>query len=58
MKYLNKSIKAAFACLIILAMSSSNTLAGKGPGGPGGSTPAPEDPVTQVFDTSFAVEFS
>lgn len=57
MKYLNKSIKSVLAGLIILALASSASWAGKGPGGPGGE-PAPGDPDVQVFDTSFAVEFS
>ena len=52
MNYLNKSIKSILASLIILGMSSSLSFAGKG--GPGGSAP----PTDQVFDTSFAVEFS
>jgi hypothetical protein len=57
MKYLNKSIKSVIACLLILALGSSVSSAGKGPGGPGGGgTPPPAS--TQVFDTSFAVEFS
>jgi len=56
MKYLNKSIKTVLACLIVLALGSSATFAKKGPAG-GGGAPAPE-PTTQVFDTSFAVEFS
>ena len=66
MKYLNKSIKSVLACLIILALGSSLSFAA--PGGPGGGGgPAPTDtttqipaldPVTQVYDTSFAVEFS
>ena len=62
MKYLNKSIKAVLACLMILALGSSISLAGKGGSG-SGSDPAPAPapaptPTTQVFDTSFAVEFS
>lgn len=60
MKYLNKSIKSVLACLIILVMGSSVSLAGRGPGGPGGPGGGGSgggDP-TQVFDTSFAVEFS
>ncbi len=57
MKYLNKSIKSVLACLIILALGS--TLSFAAPGGPGGGgSPAPTDTTTQVFDTSFAVEFS
>jgi len=63
MNYLNKSIKSVLACLIILVLASSASWAGKGPGGPGGTggtggDPAPGDSGTQVFDTSFAVEFS
>jgi len=55
MKHLNKSIKFLLAGLMILALGSSVSFAGKGPGGPGpGPAPAP----TQAFDTSFAVEFS
>lgn len=46
MKYLNKSIKSLLACLIILASSPSVSFAAES------VTP------TQVFDTSFAVEFS
>ena len=57
MKYLNKSIKSVLACLIILALASSTSWAGKGPGRAGGG-PAPGDADVQVFDTSFAVEFS
>ncbi|MCW8854165.1 MAG: hypothetical protein OQK76_01275 [Gammaproteobacteria bacterium] len=43
MKYLNKSIKSLITSLVILALGSSISYAGKGPGGPGGggSTPAP-----------------
>ena len=66
MKYLNKSIKSVLACLIILALGSSLSFAAPGGSG-GGGGPAPTDtttqipaldPVTQVYDTSFAVEFS
>ena len=57
MKYLNKSIKTILACLIILVLGSSVAFAAPGPGG-GGPAPAPTDPVEQVYDTSFAVEFS
>ena len=56
MKYLNKSIKSVLACLIVLVLGTSVSFAGKGPGGPGG--PAPDPAPAQVFDTSFAVEFS
>lgn len=49
MKYLNKSIKSVLACLMILAISSSTIFARGGSGG---------DTTDQVFDTSFAVEFS
>ncbi len=55
MKYLNKSIKSVLACLIILALGTSVSFAAPGPG-PGG--PPPDDSANQVFDTSFAVEFS
>ena len=51
MKYLNKSIKTVLLCLVMMALGSSVSLAAKG-----GSDPDPA-PV-QVFDTSFAVEFS
>ena len=51
MKYLNKSIKLLLACLIIMALGSSVSFAGRGPGG-GNAEP------DQVFDTSFAVEYS
>ena len=54
MKYLNKSIKSVLACLIILALGSSVTFAAK----KGGGAPAPDPAPTQVFDTSFAVEYS
>ncbi len=54
MKYLNKSIKSLLACLMILALGSSVSFAR----GPGGGGPAPDPAPTQVFDTSFAVEFS
>ena len=56
MKYLNKSIKSLLACLMILVMSSSTSFARGGWGG--GGDPAPDPAPTQVFDTSFAVEFS
>ena len=58
MKYLNKSIKSVLACLIILALGSSLSFAapGPGPGGSGGGDSTTTS--TQVFDTSFAVEFS
>ena len=56
MKYLNKSIKSVMACLIILALGSSVSFAGRG--GPGGPAPDPDPAPAQVFDTSFAVEFS
>ena len=56
MKYLNKSIKSVLACLIVLVLGTSVSFAGKGPGGPG--DPAPDPAPAQVFDTSFAVEFS
>lgn len=56
MKILNKSIKSILACLMILALGSSVSFAGKG--GSGGGEPAPAPAPTQVFDTSFAVEFS
>ena len=62
MKYLKQSIKSVLACLIILALGSSLSFAarGPGPGGPGGgdSTTTTTTTATQVFDTSFAVEFS
>jgi len=58
MNYLNKSIKSVLACLIILALGSSESFAGKGPGGPGGPDDGGDSTTTQVFDTSFAVEFS
>ena len=56
MKYLNKSIKSVLTCIIVLALGSSLSFAapGPGPGGPGGG----DSSTTQVFDTSFAVEFS
>jgi len=57
MNYLNKSIKSVLACLIFLALVSSASWAGRGPGGPGGES-APGDSDAQVFDTSFAVEYS
>ncbi|MDX2506492.1 MAG: hypothetical protein QNL62_18715 [Gammaproteobacteria bacterium] len=42
MKYLNTSIKSLLACLIILALGSSTSLAARGGwGGGGGRTPAP-----------------
>ena len=58
MKYLNKFIKSVLSCLIILALGSSLSFAapGPGPGGPGGGDSTTT--TTQVFDTSFAVEFS
>lgn len=52
MKNLNKSIKSLLTCLIILAMGISVSFAGQNSPSDGGTTP------TQVFDTSFAVEFS
>ena len=55
MKYLNKSIKSVLASLLILALGCSLSFAGNGPGGPGGGG---NSNTTQVFDTSFAVEFS
>ncbi|MDH5764618.1 MAG: hypothetical protein OEZ38_01275 [Gammaproteobacteria bacterium] len=58
MKYLSKSIKFLLALLLTTTIGLSVSFAGKGPGGPGGPDPVPGDPVTQVFDTSFAVEFS
>ena len=58
MNYLNKSIKSVLACLIILTLGSSVSFAGKGPGGPGGPDDGGDSTTTQVFDTSFAVEFS
>ncbi|MDH5387508.1 MAG: hypothetical protein OEY06_03545 [Gammaproteobacteria bacterium] len=54
MKYLNKSIKSLLACLIILALGSSVAFAAK----MGAAGPGPDPAPTQVFDTSFAVEFS
>lgn len=57
MKHINKSIKHVLACLIILALSSSLSFAAK-KGGGGGGGPAPDPAPAQVFDTSFAVEFS
>lgn len=56
MKNLNKSIKSVIAGSIVLALASSISYAGNGPGGgnSGGGSTTP----TQVFDTSFAVEFS
>ncbi len=54
MKYLMKSIKSVLTMLIISALGFSVSFThGAGPYGPGGDS-APE----QVFDTSFAVEFS
>ena len=61
MNYLNKSIKSVLACLIILAVGSSVTFAAPGPGGPGGGgggSTTTTATTTQVFDTSFAIEFS
>ena len=58
MNYLNKFIKSVLACLLILALGSSVSFAGKGPGGPGGPDDGDGSTTTQVFDTSFAVEFS
>lgn len=64
MKYLNKSIKSVLACLFILALGSSLSIAAPGPGGPGGGgsgsggSGSDDSTTTQVFDTSFAVEFS
>ena len=67
MKYLNTAIKSVLAGLIILVLGSSVTFAGPGPGpggpgGPGGSGGGGSTTTTattaQVFDTSFAVEFS
>lgn len=56
MKYINKSINASLVCLSVMALSSSISVAGNGPGnGPGGGGTTTS---TQVFDTSFAVEFS
>ncbi len=49
MKYLNKSIKFVLASLIMMVLASSLSYAAK----PG----TPTEPE-QVFDTSFAVEFS
>ena len=54
MKLLNKYIKSVLACLVVLTLVSSTSWAGRGPVG----DPAVEDPVAQVYDTSFAVEFS
>lgn len=54
MKYLNKYIKSVQACLIVLVLGSSLSFAGPGLSGPSGS----DSTTTQVFDTSFAVEFS
>lgn len=67
MNYLNKSIKSILACLMILALGSLVSCGGddgstaqdlaiakRGPGGPGGGGST----TTQVFDTSFAVEYS
>jgi hypothetical protein len=58
MKYLNKSIKSILLYLVILALGSSVSFAGPGPGGSGGAVGAADSTTTQVFDTSFAVEFS
>ena len=58
MNYLNKFIKSVLACLVILALGSSVSFAGKGPGGPGGPDDGDGSTTTQVFDTSVAVEFS
>ena len=60
MKYSNNSIQSVLACLVIMVLASSASWAGKGPGKPGGpgGDPAAGDPDVQVFDTSFAVEFS
>ncbi|MCW9012734.1 MAG: hypothetical protein OQL06_03050 [Gammaproteobacteria bacterium] len=58
MKYINKSIKSMLASLMILALASSLSFAGNGPGGPGGSGGGGGTAPAQVFDTSFAVEFS
>jgi hypothetical protein len=57
MNYLNKSIKSVLASLMILALASSASWAGNAPGGTDGE-PAPGDADGQVFDTSFAVEYS
>ncbi len=58
MKHLNKSIRSVLAGLIILALGSSVSFAGKGFGGQGGPDDSVGSTTTQVFDTSFAVEFS
>lgn len=60
MNDLKKSIISVLAGLIILALASSASWAGRGPGKPGGpgTEPATADADVQVFDTSFAVEFS
>ena len=55
MKHLYKSIKSVFVLLMILSSGSSVSFAAPGPGGPGGANNGGD---TQVFDTSFAVEFS
>lgn len=63
MNYLIKSIKPVLAYLIILALSSSVSFAGRGTGSGGdssddGGSGAGDSSTSQVFDTSFAVEFS
>jgi len=52
MKYVNTSIKATLTGLLILALGSSVSFA-RGGGNSGGGTTDP-----QIFDTSFAVEYS
>jgi hypothetical protein len=58
MKYLTKFIKPVLTCLVVMALGSSLSFAapGQGPGGSGGT--AGSTTTEQVFDTSFAVEFS
>lgn len=60
MNCMNESITSVFTCLIVLALTSTASWAGRGPGGPGGpgGEPAPGGVDGQVFDTSFAVEYS
>ena len=68
MKYLNKFIKPVLVGLMVMTLSSSISCAAQGgegsaPAGPAGSPgtedlAAQVDSVTQIFDTSFAVEFS
>ncbi|MDH5572878.1 MAG: hypothetical protein OEY89_14020 [Gammaproteobacteria bacterium] len=55
MKNQYKTIKATAVLLSVIILACSNAWAGKGKSGDGGGTTTP---TTQVYDTSYAVEFS